>query len=601
MSDTTWTFEGQSPDPTAHYVRDFLRNAEGAAIHPTGLTAARYVDLVEANVGYFAKHQDEHGAIIDPYRKIEWQYATPSFALGAIFCVITRGRDDLLEPAAKAMDWATTCLNKREVPQQHEDFYAPLLAHALPLLNGRVSEARYSMWRERLVFDPREIYRDRPGGGNWNVVALSGDYLLFKQGLREDDSYTRECLAAQGRHFANPLGLYCEGPMPYDHFPRIWAADMLTAGYAGEHADDLAEMLRRAALASLFMQSPLGELPAGGRSAHHQWNEAEQCVTYEIFAAKSKQEGNLPLARAYKRAARLALQSMTRWQRPSGELWVMKNKVDPSEQFAFEHYTSHSQYNLLAMAMLVIAHEHAQSTEDVPEGPAPADIGGFVFETGLPFGKVFANAGGAYIEIETQSDPDHNPEGLLRIHFKDGDPQIGPSDGLTAAPRYLLPDAGRVSVAVGVAWHDRLGAWRSVAEYDRGRIREVEVERLRESPEEVRFDVKYRADFDGPAEVIEHYCVTPEAVHVQYEVTSYNGPLRLQWPVLADNGQEKTEIFVADHIVTVRLGGKEQVFRVAGADSVVVGEERHPGRNGWSRLAIADNTKGNTLTLTVEI
>ena len=35
------------------------------------------------------------------------------------------------------------------------------------------------------------------------------------------------------------------------------------------------------------MQSPNGELPTGGRSAQHQWNEAQQCVSYEIWAVSS--------------------------------------------------------------------------------------------------------------------------------------------------------------------------------------------------------------------------------------------------------------------------------------------------------------------------
>ena len=98
-------------------------------------------------------------------------------------------------------------------------------------------------------------------------------------------------------------------------------------------------MLRRAAITSLFMQSPWGELPAGGRSAHHQWNEAEQCVTYEIYATQAQKAGDAQLAGIYKRAAHLALSSMFRWVRPSGEMQIVKNWVDPAQNHAFrDHY-----------------------------------------------------------------------------------------------------------------------------------------------------------------------------------------------------------------------------------------------------------------------
>ena len=48
----------------------------------------------------------------------------------------------------------------------------------------------------------------------------------------------------------------------------------------------LETLVERGAWTSLFMQSPWGELPCGGRSAHHQWNEAQQAVTFESWASR---------------------------------------------------------------------------------------------------------------------------------------------------------------------------------------------------------------------------------------------------------------------------------------------------------------------------
>src|SRR5205823_596275 len=144
--------------------------------------------------------------------------------------------------------------------------------------------------------------------------------------------------------------------------------------------------------------------PVGGRSAHHQWNEAEQCATYEIYAAKSLADGDAAMAGVFKRAAHLSLASIKRWVRPSGELWIVKNHVDPAQRHGYDGYSAHSQYNLLPMAMLAMAYEYAGTTEKVREQYAPAEVGGYVLDIGERFHKVFANAGGMYIELDTSAD-----------------------------------------------------------------------------------------------------------------------------------------------------------------------------------------------------
>lgn len=138
--------------------------------------------------------------------------------------------------------------------------------------------------------------------------------------------YVEEHLAAQMENFTED-GLYIDphGPMAYDHFPRLFLATMLHRGYNGIFRENLEKILNRAAWLSLFMQSPQGELPNGGRSAQHQWNEAQQCVMFEIWAKKLKNASDSS-ASAFKRAAHLSLMSLTRWIRPSGEFWIVKNR-----------------------------------------------------------------------------------------------------------------------------------------------------------------------------------------------------------------------------------------------------------------------------------
>ncbi len=74
---------------------------------PFKMTSADYLTLVEANVDFYKQHLNEQGAIIDPVKHVEIQYSTPAFALAAATLVANKHREDLLEPAVRAMTFAT--------------------------------------------------------------------------------------------------------------------------------------------------------------------------------------------------------------------------------------------------------------------------------------------------------------------------------------------------------------------------------------------------------------------------------------------------------------------------------------------------------------
>lgn len=600
-ADDIWKSTAASPDPTVPFVQEFRENLKSAPpIKTTGLTRDDYLKLIAGDIDFFKRHQNADGAIIDPYKQIEWQYSTPCFATGASALVKYSGRKDLVEPAAKAMDWATSCLNQKKGATAHEDFYAPTLAHAIPLLKPFVSPRRAAKWEKNInTFDPFEVYRAGPGGGNWNVVALSGEILFHKLGLRKDLGYVGESLDAQAHFFSSPWGLYREGPMPYDHFPRLWAADALTVGYDGPRAKQLAELLRRGALTSLFMQSPSGELPTGGRSAHHQWNEAEQCVTYEIYAAKNKQAGDVEMAGVFKRAAHLALGSMKHWIRPSGELWIVKNRFDPAERHGYEGYSADSQYNLLPMAMLVIAYEHAGATEDIAEKPAPADVGGYVMQIDPFFHKIFANAGGTYVELDTAADPHYNATGLLRVHASGANPQLGPSDALTSDAIFEPKEAPRTTAAIGVAWKDTTGRLRQLAEYSGKEITSATVRELEASPARVAFAVDYDGYFAGPQQITEHYVITPSRVEMSPEVPGTTEPLQITWPVLLDDGRNKVNVETSGTTMQLFLGDAKNTFRAEGANGIRLDRTPYLHRNGWSGVAWADWPAGTKPKLVI--
>ncbi len=594
-------WEIPASDPTKPLVANLLRTPQPRDFRSTELSRAAYLKLIAGEVDFWKTQQNAQGAIIDPYKKIEWQYSTPAYAHAAAALVAWQKRDDLLESAALAMDWATHSLGQRAAANNHEDFYAPMLAHALRLLKPRVDTQRAARWEAELQFDPLKIYRAGPGTSNWNVVALSGEALLQNMGVRTQyKDYVEKALGGQSQHFRSPYGLYLEGPMAYDHFPRLWLADLIADGYNGPYHAELTDTMRRAALTSLFMQSPWGELPAGGRSAHHQWNEAEQCVTYEVFAARALAGGDVALAGVYKRAAHLALASMRRWVRSSGEMQIVKNWVNPAQNHAFEGYSAHSQYNLLPMSMLAIAYERAASTEQIAEKPAPADVGGFVLN--LPeLHKVFANASGTYIEIDTSADHHYDATGLIRVHMKNLAPQLGPSDSVLAKPSYRVPaDSPQTqNTGVGVAWQDGDKQWHRMGDLSSAQIQKVEVKTVSATPQRVEFEVTYSGNLFGVEQIIEHYVVSAGRVELTTQVPNYAGPLRYVWPILADDGKSKSEIRVNEKTVSVSRQGETmaQSFATTGAQNVRVEDELYPNHNGWARLGVAEFPRGGKIAL----
>ena len=601
LSVSEWNPDVFATDPTLDLLNGF--NGAGAvAFSDTGLTRADYLTLIAREIDYWKTQQNSSGAIIDPYTSSEIQYSTPAFANAAAVLVVYAGRTDLLEPAALAVDWAAYRLSINAGANGHDDFYPGMLANAYRLLSPLVDAARKAEWEGYLDYDPWSIYDYTPGSFNWTVVASCGDALLQLNGIRStNNNYVSVCWGAQGRHFTSPYGLYMEGPMAYDHFPRLWWADTLAQGYDGPYAEEVSEAMDRAAITSLFMQSPWGELPAGGRSAQHQWNEGEQCVTFEVYAGKAKAEGDLLMAAAYKRAAHLSLASMQRWVRTSGDMTgamnIVKNRVDPADRHGYESYSYNSQYNILPMAMLAIAYEHAASSEDIAEGPAPADTGGFVFAIdGL--NKVFANAGGTYIEIETGADHHYDATGLIRIHQPEVPPQIS-SDTLLSSASYNSPDPAPDTIGYGVSWYAD-GAWRTLG--TRGDdIDSVTVTPIAQSTAQVVFEVTYSGSgMPGTTAITEHYTVTPEGVELTTELEGYSGAMRYRWPVLSNDGQITSAISVSGDTVSVSQGsGAAATFTASGADSVNVGEDEYSNHNGWARIATAEFTTGGPVTLLI--
>jgi hypothetical protein len=573
--------------PLAGLVTQFRDDQARAAdsVPSTRMTRDAYLDVISGIVRFFAAHQDARGAIIDPYEHAEKQYSTPAFALAGAALLSARQQGTVpLTAVARAMAFASASLAEGKAADGHADFYTVLLLHADRLLAPLVPESTSTAWRRDLArIVPEKTYRRQPTDpttNNWNLVAVAGEWMRTKAGFGDSLPWIEASLNRQLELFT-PWGMYRDpnDPMAYDHFARLWVLDLLDEDYRGRHAAALEELVERGAWTSLFMQSPWGELPCGGRSAHHQWNEAQQAVTFESWASRFAGRNDQAAARACKRAAHLALQSIARWVRPTGELWIVKNRMDPAARHGYESYSFHSQYNLLAAAMLAIAWTRAD--DGIAAAPCPAIVGRFAFAVQPAFHKVIANAGGTYLEFDTGADLHYNPTGLLRVHHR-GVPPETLSDGVSAAAEYRLPSTPTRSVALGPEWRDRSGAWHALADHGRDDLDPAGFELVSASARRVEIRLTYRGRLrGGSSAVAEHVVVTPGRVEIAHRVDGDVDAVRQCWPMLATDGATPSVIAVAGRSASVgREGGR---FRFeATTDGAVVSRlgVSEPCRNG---------------------
>jgi hypothetical protein len=544
---TPFPFAFRQADPLGSEIRNArarLRSFDGA-FSPTDIDRGDYLRLTEGIVDYFARFQQKNGEIDDPYERKEIQYSTPSFALAAAILVESGKRPDLLANARNALDRSLAELATHSAANQTGDFFIFPAMAAYTKLRNRVDEATRDRWQGYLrKIDPDLAYSDRIGPGqpdvmNWNSNAILGEYLRFRQGFT-DEKFVSRYLDAQLPRFT-PEGLYRDPgtPLVYDAAARFNFLVLLNEGYGGPHRKGLEILLKRGAWASLLMQSSKGDFPSSGRSSGHVWNDALECASFELWASRSAAAGDLVGAHAFKRAAHLAAQSISRWVRSSGDIWIVKNRFDPKVRHGYEDYSYHSQYNLLTAAYLALAWSYAD--ESLPEGPSPAETGDFLVD--LPnFHKIFANVSGQYLEIDLAGEEKHGETGLIRLDQPSAPSIIGGG------------------TAIGIGWQVG-GKTQYLAQIPSNHIN-ARLTSVTRSKGKLQFSVRYVLKDAAVRSLTENYTLDPHGLQVRAEVEGKADRLMGRYPVMITNGRDKPIVDTKAGTVTVRFGLGGQIFEM---------------------------------------
>ena len=568
--------------PLSRQINAFLiEQKKASAIIPTGLTKENYLEYLKGQVHCFMPGQFPSGQIGE-------SYATGGYVLAAaVLYASGYDRDTaVLSSAMKAMDFSVDFLmesldtmrawRKNPVganPMPYSDFMTAPIMLAYEQLGPFVPKARYDVWKAKLLkFTPEGYSLYKTAANNWPLVQIGGEFLRIKNGMT-DTSYVEWVLQSQKNHFTN-FGMFMEAgaPFAYDGFSRYFLTGILNRGYHGQNFDFYRDACWKGAWTSLMCQSPHGESPTGYRSAHHVWNEGEMAVIDEIFAAQYAKSGRLAEAGAFKRAARLALKSMLRWIRPDGSAYIVKNRYPALNQ---PHAANpHSVYSLLAAHMAAVAYLIAN--DSIAEKPAPADVGGFAFH--IPeFNMAFAHAGGTYIEYMTRGNHAYNgnPSGLLRIHLRNGNPQLGPSDGVVDVD----VANGIHDMNVGPAWTGTGGKEIRLAEFPDTSYYRVSEAKPAEPPQatikvvkETSTEANITATYDwNSMHIVEDLTLNDSGLTGKTTVTGGGvSALRAYYPMLIFDGTDSVDVRLLASAVSMKLRGDSVRYEILAPNSMTL-------------------------------
>lgn len=214
---------------------------------------------------------------------------------------------------------------------------------------------------------------------------------------------------------------------------RFWISVLLNRGYNGPQKEALENLLEKAALPTLYMQSVTGTAPYGGAFAEYVLNEFYLAGLCEFMAQMAKRRGDVEFAGQLKRAAVIAYENGKAWTMGESARGV-KNHYPTDSAFGLErHVTSDA---ILATIREVEKEMEALTDDSIEPGTCPAEAGGYVWKTSPAFHKIFLNSGEYSAEMDSAADFSYDANGLGRLMKKGAPEALCLAHPFTTAPQY---------------------------------------------------------------------------------------------------------------------------------------------------------------------
>lgn len=530
---------------------------------PFSMPPEKYLDAVEGICRVAKQHQNEQGAIIDPYLQREHQYATPYYAF-SVGTLISAGRaEDLLPSGIRAMEHATQCFaeGSQSIPDAHGEFFIAPLTHALELYQEHVDAPTLERWQNRMKTPLSTVMTNFTGRiNNWRTYAMRGEWMRAKAGLVSPDA-ARDFIekgwhlqTQRERIVLDKWNLYQDWSSdPQSHAVEAVGRGNLVAlmseNYDGISADEIQQSIRRGTQTSLLLQSPTGQSPPNGRTDNHVFNDILYQLIFEVMARDAWERGEKRVAGQYRHAAMLSFQSILRWQREDppwkGSFYITKNFFEPGDRIGYQPASQWGNYSGAMMFHLAEAYLAAQT--QIEEQPAPVEIGGYAFSTDHHFSTFVANAGGmqVFVNLRGASVPKYGqswtPLGVVRFGKTGWDDRLGPSDGKHIP--YDLSDAEKETdantlsgkgISFGPAWQVN-NQWRQLADLPKDYRVTPTVQFVH--PLLVKFSLTYHYVTGGGGPYFKQdFVVTPDGILTKLYALQ-EAPFSLSVPLLVNDGR----------------------------------------------------------------
>lgn len=584
---------------------------------PVGDTTADLLDHLEpvvravSRLQYFdtANLADvNNGAIRDPYNNAEVQYSTPYFAFAAATLLARDRAPDLVVAATRAMDRCTLDISDGKATDSHGEFFVAPMMKAYRLFTAlrtkfpaELTPERLALWRTRLSL-PRSRFMHLNVKQNWRTYAAKGEWLRQQDGFIADGASWIEgnwTLAGEGSQRerftrAESLGqspalnLYHDDTGDPETFAYNGGAagnllDMLEAGYDGPSAAEMRRLIQRNLTACLLLMGGSGEAPAGGRTGDHVWNDVVYGNDYDLMAEIAARQGDLRLAGQFRRAARLAFRSAWRFQQESGWMSVTKSLFHPSLKNHYARYSALTNYN--GYVQIHTAEALGNRRTEIPEQPAPAEIGGYALTLPDSYAHTFLNAGGMQLQLCTRGQTDNyagvqwSTLGLVRFSRPGWDSRLGPAAGATAS------DFTNSAAFAPVFLEN--GSWVRVSQLPARYAATFTPEFAHPLLVRGTYTLAPRPGQTGPTFSM-RITVTPDGALIDTARTTGAEPYGVIWPLLEFDGRTRLETAVATHTAATAYpyfnnNTAAGILQAEAATTVSGGaaiESAHPGYNG---------------------
>lgn len=552
----------------------------------------KYISLMETTLeAYSYEHIERYFNSVKADRLREHGFPRLTANIGIL---ITHGRKrELLPIFMEMMDYC--CENIPKVKAAN-DFSVKEIIFCIMELEGKgiVSDDDISRWKACLkTIDPTTCYNQyakKPTDKlfNWALFTAVSEYMRTYIGLCDSSEFVDIQIPTQ-LHWLDENGMYRDDeenpPMVYDLVARGLFAVLLHFGYKGKYYNEIDACLRKAGLLTLKMQSVSGEIPYGGRSAQFPHNEAHLALVFEHEASRYAKEGNLALAGEFKYAARKALENIEYWlsKRPIRHI---KNRFPTETGYGCEDYAYFDKYMITTASFLYVA--QLMCDESIAEKKIDRSIP-YTLTLSDYFHKVFLNAGGYFLEFDTNGNMKYDAFGLGRIHFEGAPSVICMSSPCSSTPNYKIDLSGAVDLSLAPGcFCDEAGKYIfATSKNSKHTLKEL-------SSDENKAYASFDVTLENKKTLDAYYCTSSSGVSIKI---SGEGKIAHMLPAFYFDGKEHSEISCDEDTLEIKYQGWVCRYKTDG--KIVNSGSVACNRNGHYKVFYASGE--GSLSVKVEI